>query len=417
MLARRTILAALAAAALAMLQPAGPAWAAPEAAFRQFIEALWPEAQAAGVSRAVFDRAFRRVEPDLSLPDLILPGKPKSAVKGQAEFVKPPQAYVDRRQIERLSGRGKDFMAKNAKALERIEREIGVERHVVMGIWGRETAFGSHRLRHYAVQALATQAYLGRRKDMFRGELIHALKMLQDGVIAIENMRSSWAGALGQTQFMPSEFYLYAYDLDRDGRKDIWNSVEDGLASAANQLKGKGWVTGLPWGFEVVLPGNVDCAHEGPPGERSIAEWVKLGVKRADGKPVAPELMSQTAYMMSPGGTHGPIFLVTQNFKVIRLYNTSDLYALFVGHLADRIAGGGDFVTPWKGIGQLPTAEISETQERLKKLGYAISIVDGMIGSNTRRQIGLYQRASGGPVDCWPSQRTLQRLRTASSAD
>ncbi|MGE3709274.1 MAG: lytic murein transglycosylase [Hyphomicrobiaceae bacterium] len=400
-----------------MLQPAGPAWAAPEAAFRQFIEALWPEAQAAGVSRAVFDRAFRRVEPDLSLPDLILPGKPKSAVKGQAEFVKPPQAYVDRRQIERLSGRGKDFMAKNAKALERIEREIGVERHVVMGIWGRETAFGSHRLRHYAVQALATQAYLGRRKDMFRGELIHALKMLQDGVIAIENMRSSWAGALGQTQFMPSEFYLYAYDLDRDGRKDIWNSVEDGLASAANQLKGKGWVTGLPWGFEVVLPGNVDCAHEGPPGERSIAEWVKLGVKRADGKPVAPELMSQTAYMMSPGGTHGPIFLVTQNFKVIRLYNTSDLYALFVGHLADRIAGGGDFVTPWKGIGQLPTAEISETQERLKKLGYAISIVDGMIGSNTRRQIGLYQRASGGPVDCWPSQRTLQRLRTASSAD
>ncbi len=385
----------------------------PNGTFQSFIDGVWADAQAAGVTRATFDRAFKGVTPDMALPDLVLPGKQSSQVKGQAEFVRPPQDYLNRSQIAQLATNGKAFLAKHVPWLERIEQEIGVERHVVMGIWGRETAYGTHKLPHYAIRVLATQAWLGRRKELFRKELIAGLKMLEDKHITVETMRSSWAGALGLPQFMPSEYDIHAYDLDRDGKKDIWNSVPDALASAAKQLKSKGWILGLPWGFEVTLPAKVDCALEGPGDARSLGEWAKLGVTQTGGKPFPDKLRDQPAYLMSPGGTHGPMFLATENFKVIRAYNTSDLYAVFVGHLGDRIAGGGDFVTPWRGIGQLPTAEIEETQQRLKERGFAIGLIDGKIGSNTRKQIGLFQRASGMAVDCWPGSATLARLRAS----
>lgn len=391
-----------------------PAAANPE--FARFVEQVWPEAQAAGVARATFDRAFKGVTPDLGLPDLVIAGRAEAPGRGQAEFVRPPQDYLNRDQLARLAETGKAFLARHRPWLEKIEAEIGVDRHVVMGIWGRETAYGTHKLPHYAIRVLATQAWTGRRKEMFRVELIAGLRLLQDGVMTVETMRSSWAGALGLPQFMPSEYYKHAYDLDGDGRKDIWTSVPDALASAAQQLKAKGWALGVPWGMEVRLPARVDCANEGPPNERPLAEWAKLGITRIDGSPLPPKFASANAYMMSPGGTHGPIFLVTDNFKVIRAYNTSDLYAVFVGHLADRIAGGGDFRTPWRGIGQLPMVEIEETQRRLKERGFAIEKIDGKIGSETRRQIGLYQRRSGIEVDCWPGAATLGHLRTKGGA-
>lgn len=384
-------------------------------AFGRWVQELWPEAQAIGVSRATFERAFRGVEPDLSLPDLILPGRKPSEVKGQAEFIRPPQDYLNRDYLARLAQQGKTFMVQYADALAKIEREIGVERHILLGIWGRETAYGQHKLPHYAITALATQAYLGRRRESFRFELVQALRMLQDGVIAVENMRSSWAGALGLPQFMPSDYYAYAYDLDGDGKKDIWNSVPEALASAAKQLRDKGWITGLGWGYEVALPSAVDCANEGPDGERTIGEWMRLGVRRAHGREYPTEQIGATAYLMMPGGTHGPAFLVTENFKVIRRYNMSDLYALFVGNLADRIGGGGDFATPWRPIRQLATADIEEVQDRLKRLGYAIDKIDGKIGSITRRQVGLYQRSSRILVDCWPGEPTLARLRASAA--
>jgi lytic murein transglycosylase len=384
-----------------------------DADFQRFIDGLWPEARQRGVSRAVFDRALKGVEPDLGLPDLVIPGRQKP-IRGQAEFIRPPQDYLDRRQLTRLADDGRKFMAKHAAALAKIEKEIGVERHVVMGIWGRETAYGTHRLPHNAVRVLATQAYLGRRKDMFRNELLEALRLIEKGVLKGDRLRASWAGAVGLPQFMPSEYERYAYDLDGDGDKDIWTSVPDALASAAHQLKGKGWIPGVPWGIEVRLPASIDCAYEGPDDGRSYAEWARLGVVQVDGTSIPARLTKQSAYLMSPAGTHGPSFLVSDNFKVIRLYNTSDLYAVFVGHLGDRIRGGGDFRTPWRGVGQLPTAEISEAQQLLKNLGYAITIVDGFIGSNTRKQIGLFQRAVRIPVDCWPSPSTLARMRTAA---
>ena len=415
MLRALSVAAACLSAALVALAPLAAAQGQ-DAAFRRFVEALWPEAQQAGVSRATFDRAFQGVAPDLSLPDLVIPGRPPPGAKGQAEFVKPPQAYLDKAQLARLAEQGKAFMARHLDALTLIERKIGVERGILMGIWGRESAFGTHKLPHYAIRALATQAWLGRRKDFFRAELIAGLRMLEDGIVTVETMRSSWAGALGMPQFLPRDYYAHAYDLDGDGRKDIWTSIPDALASIAKQLMDKGWRTGVPWAYEVVLPARVDCANEGPDGARTIGEWEKLGVARAGGKPFSPRHRPQPAYLMSPGGTHGPVFLATENFKVIRLYNTSDLYAVFVGHLGDRILGGGDFVTPWRGIGQLPTVEIEEAQQRLQRLGYPIEKIDGKIGSNTRRQIGMFQRSAGMAVDCWPSAAALERMRGMAPA-
>ena len=398
---------ALGVALLALL--AGPARADP--AFRAFVETLWPEAVAAKVSRATFDRAFQGVLPDLTLPDLILPGREQAPTKGQAEFTRPPQDYVARGQIAKLAEQGRALAGQHAKSLAAIERQIGVEGHVVLAIWGRETAYGAHKAPHYAIRVLATQAYTGRRKELFRSELIHALRLLEDKFVTIEGMRSSWAGAMGLTQFMPSEFYASGHDLDGDGRIDLFNSVPDALASAGKQLKQKGWMLGLPWGFEVRPGPGVDCANEGPANERPLAEWARRGVVEADGQPFPAQHAAATAYLMSPGGNYGPQFLVTQNFKVIRAYNTSDLYALFVGHLADRIAGGGDFRTPWAAVKQLPTRDIEEIQRRLQDRGFAIDKIDGKIGSNTRWQIGLYQRAVKDAVDCWPTSGLLASLR------
>ena len=190
---------------------------------------------------------------------------------------------------------------KHRDALEKIERELGVQRQFVLAIWGRETAFGAHRSPHYAVQVLATQAYAGRRKDMFRNELIHALKLLEDGILTRETMKSSWAGAMGLTQFMPSEYYTLAYDLDGDGRKDIWNSVPDALASAANQLRYRGWVPGQAWAYEVRLPPDVTCRSEGPPQAKPVRDWMKLGVTRTSARPFPADSLDAQAFVLTAG--------------------------------------------------------------------------------------------------------------------
>lgn len=391
-----------------------PLPAAANAEFRAFVESVWPRAQAARVSRATFDLAFRNVQPDLTLPDLVLPGRDPSSVRGQAEFTRPPQAYVARDQITKLAVQGRALAAQHAKTLDEVERRIGVDRAAVLAIWGRETAYGTHRPSHYAVRVLATLAWTGRRKELFQSELIHALRLLEDGIVTPETMQSSWAGAMGLTQFMPSEIYASGHDLDGDGKVDLFGSIPDALGSAATQLKQKGWIAGLPWGFEVKTGPRVDCADGGPANAKPLAEWVAAGVTRPDAEPFPAAHMAQPAYLMSPGGTYGPQFLVTDNFKVIRAYNTSDLYALFVGHLADRIGGSGDFATAWSDIKQLAPRDIEDVQARLQAAGFAIDKIDGKIGSNTRWQIGLYQRRHGMAVDCWPSETLLGHMRRSA---
>jgi lytic murein transglycosylase len=379
--------------------------------FPAFIAGLRPEAEARGISRTTFDREMRGLEPDLTLPDLVRGAQPKVSSRGQAEFTVAPQDYVSAKRIAQLAAEGRALAASHARALSRIETKIGVDGPVVLAIWGRETAFGKYKPQHDAIRVLATQAYTGRRKELFRDELLFALKLIEERRLKRSEMRASWAGAMGLTQFMPSEFYSSAVDLDEDGRIDLFGSVDDALGSAAMQLKSKGWVGKLPWGFEVRTGTRVDCANEGPDNARPIAEWMRLGVTRADGKPFEAPHHGASAYLMSPGGTYGPQFLVTENFKVLRAYNTSDLYAVFVGHLSDRIAGRGDFRTPWAEIRQLDNAGILEIQTKLQQDGYPIAKLDGRIGSETRLKIGLYQRAKGLTVDCWPSAELLAAMR------
>jgi lytic murein transglycosylase len=382
-------------------------------AFRQWLEGLWPEAQALGVSRATFDAAFRGLKPDFSLPDLIIEGRKRDDSAGQAEFTKSAMEYLNPKSLANLAVQGRQFLAQHERAIADIERTTGVDRYILVAIWGRETAYGTHKDTRDAIQVLATQAYAGRRKDMFRKELLYALKMLQSGVPRAK-MKSSWAGAVGLTQFMPTEYFSYVADGDGDGRADIFGSVPDALASAARQLAGKGWVKGVRWGYEMKVPAHGDCSLEGPPGQRPIADWVKLGFERADPARFRRDELSVPAYLMMPSGAYGPAFLATENFQVIRRYNTSDLYALFVGNLADRIAGGGDFHTPSARIAQPRTAQVKEIQERLIKLGYELEKIDGKIGSQTRRQVGTYQKKNGLKIDCWPTEAVLAHLRTAA---
>jgi lytic murein transglycosylase len=385
-----------------------------DAAFRAFLDGLWPDAQAQGVSRATFDRELANLQPDLKLPDLELPGRSPASDKGQAEFTRPPSEYIKRDYIMNLASQGRALAAKYDVALGKIEKEFGVDRYSVLAIWGRETAFGQHKLPHDAVTVLATLACYGRRKEMFRNELVMALKMIEVG-IPRARMKSSWAGALGLTQFMPSEYFVHTHDMDGDGKVDIFNSVPDALASAARQLHGKGWVRGQTWGYEVRVPPTADCALEGPTQARPLSEWSKLGFTRAAGRKWSGDQLALQAYLMMPAGGYGPAFLVLENYKVIRRYNTSDLYAVFVGHLADRIAGGGDFETSWGKPAPQKTATIQEIQTRLKTAGYEVEKIDGKVGSNTRKIIGSYQRTAKIKVDCWPTDDVLSHLRQTAS--
>nr|WP_082072984.1 lytic murein transglycosylase [Hyphomicrobium sp. 99] len=380
--------------------------AKPAEEFRAFIESLWPDAKAAGVSRQTFDAAFAGVEPDYTIPDLDIPGRPKVDNSGQAEFTKTAADYLSKAYLESLAVQGRKFLAEHKADLERIEKMTGVDRYTLVAIWGRETAYGSYHPPNDAIRMLATLAYTGKRKEKFREELIAALEMLQQGVPR-SDMKSSWAGALGLTQAMPTEYLKYAVDGDGDGKIDIWRSVADALAFTARQLEGKGWVRGARWGYEVVAPPKADCSLEGPPDARPIGDWVKMGFRKASGAPFTQAQLADDAYLMMPAGAYGPAFLAAQNFRVIRLYNTSDLYALFVGNLGDRIRGDGDFVTPWKSFAQPRTQTVHDLQAKLKDLGYPMDKTDGKIGSNTRKQIGLYQKANGLKIDCWPSDGVL----------
>src|SRR5437763_4901954 len=234
--------------------------------FQKWLQELWPQAETLGVSRETFDAATRALEPDLTLPDLDLPGWEGAPPRGQAEFVQTPADYIKETTIANLAAQAKKLAAEHARTLAAIEQQYGVPGNILLAIWGRETAFGGYRLPKNGITVLATQGYYGRRKDMFRQELLYAFKMLEDGHVKLAEMRSSWGGAMGLTQFLPSEFYKYAVDFDGDGKKDIWNSVPDALASAAQQLVGKGWQRGVHWAYEVRTPQGVDCTIGVPEG-------------------------------------------------------------------------------------------------------------------------------------------------------
>ena len=390
-----------------------PAAAAPDAGFTQFIASLWPEAQAAGVSRATFDAQTSGLEPDYKLPDLILPGRPATGAPSQAEFVQVPADYVKEASIARLAEQGQRLLQKYRPSLNAIEARFGVPATIVLAIWGRETDYGRYRLPYDGLRVLATQAYVGRRKDQYRNEFVLALKMIGDGEVTRKDLRASWAGATGLTQFLPSEFYQHGVDFDGDGRKDIWHSVPDALASAAQQLVNKGWQRGVRWAYEVRAPANVDCTMGVPEVTRTIGEWLRAGFVPVRGQKLSAAEQAQPASLLQPEGIYGPAFLATGNYFVIKEYNFSDLYVLFVGHLADRMVSPLPFATPWSASTQLRTADVEAMQRGLTRIGLYADKVDGKAGMKTRAALGLYQKKAGLRVDCWPSEAVLRSIGAA----
>ncbi|WP_249123055.1 MULTISPECIES: lytic murein transglycosylase [unclassified Bradyrhizobium] len=405
--------AACALAAFACLAAPPPAAAAPDPAFTRFIASLWPEAQAAGVSRATFDSATRGLEPNYKLPDLVLPGRSPSSAPPQAEFVQVPADYVKEATIARLATEGQRLQQQYRPTLSAIEQRFGVPATVILAIWGRETDYGRYTLPYNALPVLATQAYVGRRKDQFRNEFILALKILDEGHVALKDMRASWAGAMGLTQFLPSEFYQHAVDFDGDGHRNIWTSVPDALASAAQQLKNKGWQAGLRWAYEVKAPPSADCTQGVPEVTRPIGEWLKLGFVPVRGRQLSAAEKAEPASLLQPEGIYGPAFLTTKNYFVIKEYNFSDLYVLFVGHLSDRISDPQPFATPWSASTQLRTTDVEAMQRELTRIGLYSDKLDGKAGMKTRAALGAYQKKAGLKVDCWPSAGVLRTLNTA----
>jgi lytic murein transglycosylase len=395
--------------AVAMLGAMRPVNAA-DAAFAQFIGSLWPEAQAAGVSRATFDAETRGLEPDYKLPDLILPGRPATGAAAQAEFVQVPADYVKEASIARLAAEGQKLMQQHRAALGQIESRFGVPASVVLAIWGRETDYGRYRLPYDMLRVVATQAYVGRRKDQYRTEFILALKILGEGAVTRKDFRSSWAGATGYTQFLPSEYYKHGVDLDGDGRIDIWHSVPDALASAAQQLVNKGWQPGLRWAYEVKAPGNVDCTMGVPEVTKPIGEWLRAGFVPVRGAKLSAAEQAQPASLLQVEGIYGPAFLTTKNYFVIKEYNFSDLYVLFVGHLADRMTTPLPFATPWTASTQLRTKDVESMQRHLTRIGLYKDKLDGKAGMLTRAALGAYQKSAGLKVDCWPSEAVLRSM-------
>lgn len=388
-------------------------WVAParaDDAFHQFVESLWPDAQKMGVARATFDTATRDLEPDLTLPDLDIPGRPEKPPPGQPEFVQTPADYLKETSFVRLSAKGRQLSAQYGPTLAAIEQQFGVPGSIVLAIWGRESDYSTHYGGRDAIQMLATQAYVGRRKQFFRNEFIYALKMLQDGVPRSQ-LRSSWGGAMGLTQFLPSEYYKYGVDFEHKGRVDIWTSVPDALASAAKQLVGEGWERDKPWGYEVRVPPNLDCTLADPSHKMPLAEWLKRGFTLAHGRKPRARNLSEPASLLQPAGIYGPAFLIFHNYFALKEYNFSDLYVLFVGHLADRIAGERPFETPWQKVVQLKTADLEQMQRLLTARGFYQDKIDGKAGMKTRLALGAFQKANGLRLDCWPSADVLSHMQ------
>lgn len=383
-----------------------------ERQFQNWIAAkAWPEANAAKISRATFDRAFDGVTLDWTMPDLIPPGAEAAppTIEWQTEFGSPGN-YFGEAQLAALARAGRAKLAEWRQTLAAVEKKYGVPRAIILAIWAKETGYGAAALPKPAIRALATEAFMGRRAEFFRAELIAALLILQRGDIAPQEMRSSVAGALGQPQFMPSQFLKYAADGDGDGRRDIWDSVPDTLASIAQYLSGNGWDAGRGWGLEARVPEGVACSLEGPEQFKPTSAWAKLGISGVDGTPLPRG--DRPAGLLMPAGRFGPAFMVTPNFYVLKKYNNSDLYALYIGNLADRIAGGGAaFVAQWGKVGGFSRGDVKAMQDALVRDGYDVGNADGLVGFKTRIAIGLWQAKHGEARTCFPDASHVKGIR------
>lgn len=371
--------------------------AAPSGAgdFRAFVEELWPAAQARKVSRATFDAAFRGVTPD---PAVL------ARLRRQGEFGRAVWEYLTGAVSPGRIARGRAEGARRAGTLAAIEAAYGVPGPVLLAFWGIESDFGASAGTMPVIRALATLAEARHRGELFRDELLAALEILEHHDVTPERMRGSWAGAMGQTQFLPSAYLRAVVDFDGDGRRDIWASAPDALASIAHFLQQAGWRRDLPWGVAVTLPAGFDLARY----RGSFADFARRGVRTLDGAPLPDQ---GEASLFLPGGAGGPAFLLTANFEVIRAYNTSDSYALAVGHFSDRIAGGPPLAAPWPTGPRLDQAGLTALQRGLSARSLYEGPFDGRAGPKLREAVRRYQIAEGLPADGYATPALLEHVR------
>jgi len=365
--------------------------------FQNWIKGFRGRALSQGITAGVFDRAFRGVRYNADVID---------KDRNQAEFKRQIWDYLDSAASPDRVSEGKKALRKHRRVLDRIEAQYGVEAEVVTAVWGLESRYGTRTGDINVIEAMATLAYDGRRGAFFEKQLVAALKILQSGDVAPRNMKGSWAGAMGHTQFIPTSYLAYAVDATGDGRRDIWSdNPADALASTAAYLKRFGWRKGMPWGVEVRTPAGMGASNT----KRMPSDWAARGVVDMDGRPVRDH---GSARLLMPAGPQGAKFLVFANFDVIKRYNNADAYAIGVGHLGDRIGGAGPIQASWpRGYTPVTFEQRKEIQRRLKRKGYPLEKIDGLIGPNTRKSIMAFQRSVGMTPDGHASKEVLEALK------
>ncbi|MBL8580352.1 MAG: lytic murein transglycosylase [Mesorhizobium sp.] len=374
-----------------------------EAGFERWVASFRQTAAENGISRSTYDRAFKGVD---SIDPEVL-----EKARFQPEFTAPVWDYFDNRVHEDSVATGRAMAKKYKATLDKIEKRFGVDRYILLAIWSMESNYGeilkNDKVMRNVVRSLATLAYADQKRAKFaRTQLIAALKILQTGDIDESHLTGSWAGAMGHTQFIPTSYQAYAVDFDGNGKRDIWNSVPDALATAANLLRKNGWQAGRAWGYEVQLRSG----RKFPAGSETLSSWQNLGVARIDGKSFPRG--GDKAELKTLDGRNGPAFLVVKNFYVLKAYNNADKYALAVGLLADEIAGRSTLVRDWnRPFTKLSFAEKQELQERLLFRGYYDGKLDGKIGSGSQSAIKAFQVAEGLTPDGYPSMEVLSKLR------
>jgi lytic murein transglycosylase len=369
--------------------------------FGSCLERLWPQAQRRGVSRASFATHTQGLTPDLRIMDLM---------DAQPEFTKSFWDYLDILVHDARIQKGREMLAKNRATFDAVETAYGVDRYFIASIWGVESNFGTAIGDRSVLRSTATLACVGRRQDYFRDEFLSALEILHRGDVRPEHLKGSWAGAFGPTQFMPTSFKRFAVDFDGDGRRDVVESFPDLIASTANNLKKDGWVAGQTWGYEVIVPQGFNYLLADRSRQMTMQQWEALGIRRAGG--LAFPRPQDRAYLLVPAGVQGPGFLMLHNFRVIMKYNPAEAYALAIGHLADRLRGGGAFSQAWPRHERVLTREERrELQELLGRRGFNVGQPTGRLGPKTRAALRDFQASVGLVPDGFASETVLARLR------
>ena len=402
------LLSACADSAVAVVTPSEPLAVITPAPYESKVDfATWvthfkARAQAAGIEPWLLTQAFDGLTPDHSVIE---------ADRSQPEFSRPIWEYLEGALSSVRVNTGKRLLAEHKTLLNQIEASYGVDRHTLVAIWGMESNFGHFMGNKSVIRSLATLAHEGRRPQFAEEQLLAALKIIQEGDISVPKMLGSWAGAMGQTQFIPTTYQTHAVDFDGDGRRDIWSSSADALASAAHYLKASGWQKGQPWGLEVTLPEGFDYALADTEIRKPLSEWQALGINLGNVPAYWHEL---PATLLIPAGYKGPAFLTLPNFRAILRYNNSSAYALGVSYLAERFQNGKSVQGTWpRHEKPLSRSERIQLQEGLNARGYNVGKADSIIGANTRKAVRAFQTEMGLPADGYPTYDLLKILNQA----